>query len=227
VDILDVAVDRVRGASAIVDFGSVRQRVGEVMAAASTELLTMNPEAAFTQASAKAGVPVGRSALTNGAKTLSLGVPAAAEDESDEYASELLAYGLVYREASEHPVKLWIADRRIAFFPVNPAANFRGGVWEISSPALVDELVAFFLRRWNVARSPSTGWRPPCDLSDRERAVLAALALGHTDETAARHLRLSSRTIRYVVSELMDRYQVKTRFQLGLVVGRHTEGEGS
>ena len=72
---------------------------------------------------------------------------------------------------------------------------------------------------------PSAGWRPPRELSDRERAVLGALALGDTDDMAARRLRLSSRTIRYVVSDLMERYHVKSRFQLGLVLGRLTEGD--
>lgn len=222
-DITGSPADPLTGASPIMDVALVRQRAGEVVGSASTELLAMNPEVAFTRASAKAGVPVGRSALANGARTLSLGVPAAEDDESEAYASELFAYGLEYREAPEQPVKLWIVDRRTAFFPVDPTRNFHGGVWEISAPSLVDELAAFFLRRWDAAAPPARAWRPPRDLSDRERAVLAALALGHTDETAAQQLRLSSRTVRYVVRDLMDRYQVKTRFQLGLVVGQITE----
>jgi DNA-binding CsgD family transcriptional regulator len=223
-DISGVVIDHAPGAAPISDFGSALDRLGEVMGAATIELLTMNPETAFTSASAQAGVPVGRSALTNGARTRSLGVPSAADDESDAYASELLSYGLEHREALRQPVKLWIADRRTAFFPIDPTRNFRAGIWEISSPGLVDELVTFFLGRWDAASAPSSSWQPPPTLSDRERAVLAALALGHTDETAARHLRLSSRTVRYVVRELMDRYQVKTRFQLGLVVGHQSEG---
>jgi DNA-binding CsgD family transcriptional regulator len=224
VDIAGVTVDRLAHASPITDVGLARRRFDEVITAASTEFLAMNPETAFTRASAKAAVPADRSALTNGARTLSLGVPAGDDDESDAYAGELLAYGLEYRELPHQPVKVWIVDRRTAFFPVDPAANFRNGVWELSSPSIIDELVAFFLRRWDVAEAPAPGWRPPHDLGERERAVLAALALGDTDEMAARRLRLSSRTVRYVVRDLMDRYQVTTRFQLGLVVGRITEG---
>src|SRR5690606_31589773 len=105
------------------------------------------------------------------------------------------------------------------------AVNFWGGIWEISCPALVDGLVSFFLRQWDRAVAPSPGWRAPAELTDRERAVLAALALGGTDEAVAQRLQLSSRTVRYVVRELMDRYQVTTRFQRGLVVGRIREGD--
>jgi DNA-binding CsgD family transcriptional regulator len=225
IDITGASARASDGISPIVNVDLARRRFDEVVGAASAEFLAMNPEAAFTRASAKAAVPVSRSALRNGARTLSLGVPAAAEDESDAYASELYAYGLEYRELPRQPVKLTVVDRRTAFFPIDPSANFRGGIWEISHPALVDGLVSFFLRHWDLAVARSPGWRPPEGLSDRERAVLAALALGDTDEAAAQRLQVSSRTVRYIVRELMDRYQVTTRFQLGLVVGRVREGD--
>lgn len=56
-------------------------------------------------------------------------------------------------------------------------------------------------------------------LSERESAVLELLARGHTDASAASRLRLSQRTIATVVRGLMSRFNVSSRFQLGLALG--------
>ena len=53
----------------------------------------------------------------------------------------------------------------------------------------------------------------------REKALVALLAAGHTDASAARELGLSPRTIAYNVQSLMDRLNVENRFQLGLALG--------
>jgi DNA-binding CsgD family transcriptional regulator/predicted DNA-binding transcriptional regulator len=56
-------------------------------------------------------------------------------------------------------------------------------------------------------------------LSPRERAIVELLAQGHTDETAARELDLSRRTVGYALGGLMSRLGVDNRFQLGLALG--------
>ena len=225
-DIVGVPLERLAGAWPLREVSTARRRYEDLVAGAATELLSMNPEAAFTRDSARTGIPASLGALRRGARSLNLGVPAAEEDESGTYASQLRAYDRhEYRELHRQPVKLTVVDREIAFFPIDPSRNFHGGVWEISDPSIVDELASFFLGRWEVAVAPTAGWRPPQGLSGRERAVLVALAEGDTDEMAAERLQISSRTVRYVIRELMDRYHVKTRFQLGLVVAHLTEGE--
>ena len=223
-DITGVRAEDLTGAAPMVDLSRAVGRFDEVITNATDEFLAMNPEVAFSAASIRSAAPRDRSALANGVHARSLGVPAAEEDESHEYASELAAYDVAYRESPQLRLKLWIVDRRTAFFPMDPSANFRSGVWEISEPAVVAELVGFFERGWDEAAPQPAGWRPPQGLTDRERAVLAALVQGDTDDAVARRLRLSSRTVRYVIRDLMDRYQVQTRFQLGLAVGRLTEG---
>lgn len=62
------------------------------------------------------------------------------------------------------------------------------------------------------------------ELNDRERAIIALLAAGHTDSSAADQLGLSLRTVAYTIRGLMDRYGVQNRFQLGLVVGAMRPG---
>jgi DNA-binding NarL/FixJ family response regulator len=56
-------------------------------------------------------------------------------------------------------------------------------------------------------------------LTPRERAIVELLAQGHTDETAARELDLSRRTVGYALGGLMGRLGVDNRFQLGLALG--------
>ncbi|MGC9669453.1 LuxR C-terminal-related transcriptional regulator [Planosporangium sp. 12N6] len=60
---------------------------------------------------------------------------------------------------------------------------------------------------------------PPIALTPRERAIVELLAQGHTDETAARELDLSRRTVGYALGGLMSRLGVDNRFQLGLALG--------
>jgi DNA-binding CsgD family transcriptional regulator len=60
---------------------------------------------------------------------------------------------------------------------------------------------------------------PSIPLTPRERAIVELLAQGHTDETAARELDLSRRTVGYALGGLMSRLGVDNRFQLGLALG--------
>lgn len=54
---------------------------------------------------------------------------------------------------------------------------------------------------------------------DRERDLVMLFMQGHTDESAARELRVSRRTVSTVVSDLMEKVGVCNRFQLGVVLG--------
>lgn len=226
-DIVDPPEAALRAARPIYGVPAVRARLAELVAAERREHLAMSPEPAFTAASAKAAIPAGRAALQRGVTAWTLGVPPSAEDRSEEQTRELYGYGLRYRELPQQPTKLMIMDRTTAFVPLDPAALFSHGVWEISTPAVVDELVSFFLRHWSAAMEPGPrGWVPPAALSAREQAIVALLATGVTDSAVAAKLGLSVRTIAYAVRDLMERYGVQTRFQLGLVLGSRSTNDG-
>ena len=145
----------------------------------------------------------------------SLGVPPAVEDRSGAHTQELIAGGMQYRELPALPTKLIIVDRATAIMPLDPE-DPRKGAWEITVPTLVDRLIELYLQHWNQGTAPQKRWTPPMTLTPRERAVLALLAEGHTDETVAAHLGLSRRTIAYTVADLMERHGARNRFQLGL-----------
>jgi DNA-binding CsgD family transcriptional regulator len=61
-------------------------------------------------------------------------------------------------------------------------------------------------------------------LSERERALVALLSQGHTDQEAAEHLGISPRSVTNLVRGLMDRFGVDNRFQLGLALGLLRKG---
>ena len=58
------------------------------------------------------------------------------------------------------------------------------------------------------------------ELSPREEAIVNQLVLGHTDAVAARALHISERTVSTIVRSLMDRLDVRNRFQLGVALGK-------
>lgn len=60
---------------------------------------------------------------------------------------------------------------------------------------------------------------PKITLTDRERELIALLAEGHTDTTAAQQLNISARSVTNILRSLMDRLGVENRFQLGLALG--------
>ncbi|GAA2574470.1 hypothetical protein GCM10010435_57480 [Winogradskya consettensis] len=61
--------------------------------------------------------------------------------------------------------------------------------------------------------------KPKINLSDRERALVALLAQGCTDVSAAEQLGISARSVTNILRNLMDRLGVDNRFQLGLALG--------
>jgi DNA-binding NarL/FixJ family response regulator len=70
----------------------------------------------------------------------------------------------------------------------------------------------------SAGRSATPPARTRLELSPRELSVVRLLAAGHSDASASAKLGLSLRTIGYTVRNLMDRCQVASRFQLGLVL---------
>ncbi|WP_405710443.1 hypothetical protein OG264_16965 [Streptomyces xanthophaeus] len=61
---------------------------------------------------------------------------------------------------------------------------------------------------------------PDADFHPLSREVLRQLALGTTDETAARQIGMALRTYRRVVSRLMDSLDARSRFQAGYLAAQ-------
>lgn len=108
-----------------------------------------------------------------------------------------------------------IVDReRAALWSAGPGAEPRG--YLVAEPTLLGVVHQLAVRTWHSARQ----LRDHLELRDGgldavALAVVEQLFAGAKDETAARALGVSLRTYRRYVAQLMDRFDVTTRFQLG------------
>jgi len=86
----------------------------------------------------------------------------------------------------------------------------------VRAPALVSMVTLLFEQYWE--RSVPLGVSD--DASDDRRRILELLVAGTKDESIARQLGLSLRTVRRRVAELMDELGARTRFQAGVEAAR-------
>ncbi|MDQ0363748.1 helix-turn-helix transcriptional regulator [Catenuloplanes indicus] len=194
-----------------------RARLADLMDAERSEHLAINTEQAFDAASARPAAPLSRRMVDRGVRMRVLGLPPADRDlHVDAALFGHARFG--YREAAEMPLKLFVVDRRVALFPADPA-DFDRGYLEISQPGMVRALVMLFEQHWATATDPRESGLPEVVLTDRERELVTLLAQGHTDASAAARMRVSTRLITKIMRELMDRFGVENRFQLGLALG--------
>jgi DNA-binding CsgD family transcriptional regulator len=194
-----------------------RRRLAELMAVEHSEHLAINTEQSFDAESARAAAPLSQRVVDRGVRMRVLGLPPADRDlHVDTALFDRPFFG--YREASELPMKLFVIDRRVALFPVDPA-DFERGYLEISQPGVVRALVLLFEQYWANASDPREYGMPEIALSDRERELVILLGRGHTDVSAAAEMRISARTVTNIMRNLMDRLGVENRFQLGLALG--------
>ena len=125
----------------------------------------------------------------------------------------MAAAGVAIRFAAEPPDRMIIMDESIAVLPVDPADSGRGAV-VVRQEGLLRGLVRLFHHLWADAGTAEDV------LDDEDRRVLALLADGKTDETAAREIGMSVRHLRRRIARLMDVLQATSRFQAGALAAR-------
>lgn len=123
------------------------------------------------------------------------------------------------------PLKLVIADRRIAFIPLGLDSTYSPSL-VVRATALVDALYALFELLWETA-SPvhftdgalqvvPAPLQAEADMTE----ILALLAAGLNDKHICHELDISPSTLQRRISALMKRHGARTRFQLGWQVAR-------
>jgi DNA-binding Lrp family transcriptional regulator len=121
------------------------------------------------------------------------------------------------------PLKLAIADRRLALLPLTTDGDEQEMAILVHPCSLLTTLVTLFELFWQrglplPGEEPAGTYRWSANPADR--TLLTLLTAGATDETIARQLGISVRTARRRMAELMHANGVRTRFQLGLIAGR-------
>ncbi|MFE0041896.1 LuxR C-terminal-related transcriptional regulator [Streptomyces albireticuli] len=138
------------------------------------------------------------------------------------HVRELADAGAQVRVATHLPQRMLIIDTDLALLPVDPDNSARG-VWAVHGTELVPALRAIYDHCWMA--SSSAGPDPTADTSPQrlsavEEAVIRMLAEGMKDETIARRVGISPRTLSRLISTLLDRLGVQTRFQAAIELSR-------
>lgn len=130
----------------------------------------------------------------------------------------VMAAGEQARVLPELPLKLVLVDDRWALLPVSTGSELES-VLLVRPSSLLDALAGLFELYWSRAMrmpAPDSAELP----QDRHRQLLALLAAGLTDESIARQMGVSTRTVQRWVREVMDRFGARTRFQAGIQAAR-------
>lgn len=123
------------------------------------------------------------------------------------------------------PIKLVIADRRIAFVPLGLENTYSPSL-VVRASALVDALYALYELLWETA-SPVHFEKDSLQVVPAQTQVeadmteiLALLAAGLNDKQICYELHISPSTLQRRISALMKRHGARTRFQLGWQAAR-------
>jgi len=139
----------------------------------------------------------------------------------------LAALGEQMRVLKGVPLKMVVGDDDTALVIVRPSDQaWRGSMLVRRSP-LLESLIVLFETLWRLAVPlPRSGQKlarllgAPEQPAPQDRQVLLMLAGGATDETIARQLGLSTRTVERRVRAMLDRLGAETRFQAGVQAAR-------
>ena len=125
--------------------------------------------------------------------------------------------GAEVRTVPDVPMDATVIDGRLAMLPGEGRDGQPGGVAMFRISGVVGAVVELFERVWPAAVSLTASDLPAgAGLTDRERELLALLSAGCTDESAAARLGISVRTVRRMMSAIMNRLGARSRFQAGI-----------
>jgi DNA-binding CsgD family transcriptional regulator len=205
------------GTRPIGSLAMARNRLVELVAVERHEHLVMNPDMAFSPDEVRIAAPASQLIRRRGIEIRDLGVPPAPDDATGELVADLAAGGAQFRVLPSVPAKMMIFDRSTALIRLDR------GFLEITDAPIVAGLVELFLTRWDRAAEYKV--RDVMDLTARERAAIELLAAGLTDTAIAEELGVSIRTVAYTMRDLMSRFEVRNRFQLGLALAPYLRAD--
>lgn len=122
------------------------------------------------------------------------------------------------RVSSHVPMKMVLCDDRLALIPVTSSGGGADAAYLVHPSSMLDAFSELFEALWDRAvpinRAGAEG--DHARLSDGDAELVGLLAGGATDETIARTLGWSVRTVHRHVHRLMSEVGAETRFQAGM-----------
>ncbi|MFJ7419568.1 LuxR C-terminal-related transcriptional regulator [Streptomyces uncialis] len=199
---------------------TINHAIGEAMAHAVGELLTVQPGGARPSGALAAARPREQAMLGRGARMRTLYQHTARHSAPVVAHYEQLRGDVEVRTLSEVTERLVVIDRAVAFIP---AAKDRTVALRVHHPALVGYFVTTFERLWRLATPmwPTPARRAtPHGVPARQYEIAELLVEGHTDAEIALRLAMNVRTVRVHIAKLASTLGSDSRAQLGYLIGR-------
>jgi DNA-binding CsgD family transcriptional regulator/sugar-specific transcriptional regulator TrmB len=200
---------------------TVRDRLSELAHSAREECVSFSTGGAQAPSTIAAERPLNLLALERGVQIRNIYLDSFRNDPATlAYAQWMARNGGRSRTVATLPMRLVIIDRQTALVPLDPH-DASAGALELTSLGVVEGLYALFEQVWQTATPiGDVAVRDDHGLSMQERDLLRLFAAGHTDDSAARKLAISVRSVQRIMTNLNERLDAASRFQAGVEASR-------
>ncbi|MFD0149134.1 LuxR C-terminal-related transcriptional regulator [Streptomyces sp. NPDC055721] len=197
----------------------IRERISRLVRDVGTEVMTLAPGGAQSEASMEAAKPQDQALLERGVRMRTLYLDSVRNSPATvAYANWLAELSGEVRTAPSLPIRLMVLDRRVAIVPTDEEDS-RAGALVLSGSGTVTALCALFDTIWDNALplvgAASREREDARGLSPQEAEALRLLGQGLTDDAVAKRLGVSPRTARRIAADLMEKLGARSRFQAG------------
>ncbi|MER7723215.1 LuxR C-terminal-related transcriptional regulator [Streptomyces sp. NPDC096323] len=197
----------------------------DITRSAKQEIVSLHPGKAVPPEMIEEGLARDRQALAKGIRIRTVHLhTTACTPHMAAYLDDLQALGGKVKTTQMLPLRMIVVDGTSAMVPA-PAPEGELAALLVHGGPLAAVFLQMFEHCWvTSAPLPLSGPRAAdhskAGLGDRESTVLALLATGATDESIARRLGASERTVRRIVAELMEQLGATSRFEAGVLATR-------
>ncbi|RIQ22556.1 helix-turn-helix domain-containing protein [Jiangella rhizosphaerae] len=132
-----------------------------------------------------------------------------------------IAAGEEARVAPTLPARMLLIDDRYAMVPAKAGALITDQLLVVHPSGLLDVLAEVFEETWLRAMPLRLAPSDQDGQVDDDRVILNLLAAGLTEQSIARHVGASQRTVQRRIKEISGRLGARTRFQAGLQAARN------
>lgn len=196
----------------------VREKLEELSFFTAVTLRAVQPGGPQSEAALDASRPLDRRGLRRGVDMRIIYQISVLDDATNRaYLAEITAAGAQVRVTDQALERMIVMDSRIGMVPIDPADS-RRGAYVVRQPGLVLGLGRLFDRLWADAEPlpDRDGEQAGTPLTELDRRVIALLAAGSTDESAARTVGVSVRHLRRRIARLMTLLGATSRFEAGV-----------
>ncbi|MFD5725354.1 helix-turn-helix domain-containing protein [Streptomyces sp. NBC_00523] len=196
---------------------AIRDRLALLAESAKEEIATFAPGGAHTAADLEASRGPNAALLNRGVRMRTIYLDSIRHHRPTlAYVTWLNSLGGQVRTAPVLPIRMVVVDRRQAMLPID-TDNALAGAVVLKGAGTIAALCALFESVWGNAVSLGiTAQRGGDGIPAQERAVLALLAQGYTDEAVAKRLGVSPRTARRTAASLLELLDARSRFEAGV-----------